>query len=74
MTSFKWFHPFNFVNNFVFYKSPKMDTEWYPSDDIYQWGFSLDLTTELYYYTYDWGKGFNFRIFGWGFEITKVEI
>jgi hypothetical protein len=64
----KLFHPFNFF----FYKRPKMDSDWHPSDDLYQWGFSLDLTTELYYYTYDWGKGFNFRILGWGCEITKV--
>jgi len=64
----KLFHPFNFL----LYKRPKMDTDWHPSDDLYQWGFSLDLTTELYYYTYDWGKGFNFRILGWGFEIVKV--
>lgn len=64
----KWFHPFNFF----FYKRPKTDTNWEPSDDLYQYGFSLDLTTEMYYYTYDWGKGFNFRIFGWGFEIVKV--
>jgi hypothetical protein len=66
----KLFHPFNFF----FYKRPKMDSDWHPSDDLYQWGFSLDLTTELYYYTYDWGKGFNFRILGWGFEITKVGV
>lgn len=64
----KWFHPFNFL----FYKRPKIDTNWEPSDDLYQYGFSLDLTTEIYYYTYDWGIGFNFRIFGWGFEIVKV--
>jgi hypothetical protein len=64
----KLFHPFNFL----IYKRPKFDTNWHPSDDLYQYGFSLDLTTEIYYYTYDWGVGFNFRIFGWGFEIVKV--
>ena len=64
----KWFHPFNFL----FYQRPKMDNEWHPSDDLYQYGFSLDLTTELYYYTYDWGYGFNLRILGFGFEIVKV--
>ena len=68
MIDIKWFHPLNFL----FYKRPKIDTNWEPSDDLYQWGFSLDLTTEIYYYTYDWGKGFNFRILGWGFEIVKV--
>jgi hypothetical protein len=61
----KWFHPFNFVG----IKKPKFE---HPSDDIYEYGFSLDLTTEIYYYTYDWGKGFNFRILGLGFEITKL--
>jgi len=64
----KLFHPFNFL----FYKRPKMDTNWHPSDDLYQYGFCLDLTTEMYYYTYDWGKGFNCRILGFGFEIVKV--
>ena len=64
----KLFHPFNFL----FHKRPKMDSDWHPSDDLYQYGFSLDLTTEMYYYTYDWGKGFNFRILGFGFEITKI--
>ena len=66
----KWFSPFGFL----FYKFPKMDTEWHPSDDVYHYGFSLDLTTETYYYTYDWGIGFSFRILGFGFEITKVGI
>jgi hypothetical protein len=61
----KWFHPFNFVG----IKKPKFE---HPSDDIYEYGFSLDLTTEIYYYTYDWGKGFNFRILGFGFEIVNV--
>ena len=37
----RWFHPFNFL----FYKTPKMDDNWHPSDDLYQYGFSLDLTT-----------------------------
>lgn len=66
----KLFHPFNFVG----IKTPKFDTEWHPSDDLYQYGFSLDLTTEMYYYTYDWGYGFNLRVLGFGFEIAKVGI
>jgi hypothetical protein len=70
MIDIKWFHPFNFV----LYKRPKIDAAWEPSDDLYQWGFSLDLTTEIYYYTYDWGVGFNFRLLGFGFEITKVGV
>jgi hypothetical protein len=49
-----------------------MDTHWHPSDDLCQYGFSLDLTTEIYYHTYDWGVGFNFRLLGFGFEITKL--
>jgi len=62
----KFFHPFNFL----FVKKPKMDDpKWHPSDDVHQYGFSLDMTTELYYYTYDWGWGVNFRIFGMGFEV-----
>jgi hypothetical protein len=67
MINFKWFHPFNFVG----IKRPKFE---HPSDDTYEYGFSMDLTTEIYYYTYDWGKGFSFRIFGFGFEITRVGI
>lgn len=63
----KFFHPFNLVG----IRKPKSDTYWDPSDDIYEYGFSLDLTTECYFYTYDWGYGFNFRLFGFGFEINK---
>lgn len=59
MTNIAWFHPINFVVR---------DTH----DDLTCYGFSLDLTTEMYYYTYDWGYGFNFRILGLGFEITKL--
>ena len=65
MINLKWFHPFNLV----VIKRPKFE---HPSDDTYEYGFSLDLTTEIYYYTYDWGEGFNFRILGLGFEITKL--
>jgi hypothetical protein len=65
-SSLKFFHPFNFV----FVKRPKTDDpNWHPSDDLHQYGFSLDLTTELYFYTYDWGRGFNFRVLGFGFEV-----
>jgi len=65
----KWFNPFNFIG----VKKPKFDDGWHPSDDVYHYGFSLDLTTEMYYYTYDWGVGFSFRLLGFGFEITRVE-
>lgn len=64
----KFFHPFNFL----VVKKPTMESNWDVVDDIYQYGFSLDLTTEIYYYTYDWGKGFNFRLLGFGFEVCKV--
>jgi hypothetical protein len=70
MTDLKFFHPFNFL---VFRKPKINDPNWHPSDDIYKYGFSLDLTTELYYFAYDWGYGFNLRILGFGFEWTKVE-
>jgi hypothetical protein len=70
MTDLKLFHPFNFL---VFRKPKINDPKRHPSDDLYQYGFSLDLTTEIYYYTYDWGRGFNFRILGFGFEWTRVE-
>lgn len=66
--SVRWFQPVHFL----FHKRPRMDSNWHPSDDLYCYGFSLDLTTEMYYYTYDWGYGFNFRILGLGFEITKL--
>lgn len=65
-TSIKFFHPFNFL----FVKRPNMDDpNWHPSNDVSQYGFSLDLTIEAYYYTYDWGYGFNFRLLGFGFEV-----
>ena len=66
--SIKCFQPMHFLCH----KRPKMNDNWCPSDDLYCYGFSLDLTTEIYYYTYDWGVGFNFRILGLGFEITKL--
>jgi hypothetical protein len=64
-----FFHPFTFLC----YKRPKHDTNWHPSDDLYCYGFSLDLTTEMYYYAYDWGYGFSFRILGFGCDINKVK-
>jgi len=64
------FHPFDF---FLIYKPKINHPNWHPSDDIYKYGFSLDLNTEIYYYTYDWGCGLNFRILGFGFEVGWVE-
>jgi hypothetical protein len=60
-----WYHPFNFVG----IKKPKFE---HPSDDTYEYGFSLDLTTEIYYYTYDWGYGFRLRILGFGFDLVLI--
>lgn len=64
MTSVKFFHPFNFIG----IKTPN---SLYEFSDVYEYGFSLDLTTELYFYTYDWGYGFNCRLLGFGFEICR---
>lgn len=66
MTTIKYFHPFNLVG----IKTPNIMSDF---DDTYEYGFSLDLTTELFFYTYDWGYGLNCRLFGFGFEICKVE-
>ena len=60
----EFFHPFNLI----LYKKPQHEY-----DDIYEYGFSLDLTTEMYFYTYDWGRGFNLRILGFGCEIAKTK-
>lgn len=62
MIKFQIFHPFNLLG----IKTPN---KLYDTDDVYEYGFSLDLTTELYFYTYGWGYGLNFRLFGFGFEI-----
>lgn len=64
-TSIRFFHPFNFLG----YSKPKDKFD--PSDDVYRYGFCLDLTTEMYFYTYDWGYGINFRLFGFGFELSR---
>lgn len=70
MISIEYYHPFNLVG----FSRPKFgDVAWHPSDDTYEYGFSLDLTTELVFYTYDWGYGLNFRLLGFGFEICKVQ-
>lgn len=70
MISIRYFHPFNLVG----FSKPKFDdVTWHPSDDTYEYGFSLNLTTELFFYTYDWGYGLNCRLCGFGFEICKVQ-
>ena len=65
MVNFKLFHPFKLL---VIRTPNKL----YYTDDVYEYGFSLDLTTELYFYTYDWGYGLNCRLLGFGFEICKT--
>lgn len=58
----KFFHPFRLL----FIKTPSKDSDF---DDVYEYGFSFDLTTEFFFYKYDWGIGVNFRLLGFGFEI-----
>ena len=65
-TKIDFFHPFGLV----VYDGPSNPPR-HPSDDVRRYGFSLDLTTELYLYTYDWGCGLNFRFFGFGFELAR---
>lgn len=65
-TRINFFHPFALV----VYDGPNNPPK-HPSDDTHRYGFSLDLTTELYFYTYDWGCGVNFRLFGFGFELSR---
>ena len=65
-TRINFFHPFALV----VYDGPNNPPK-HPSDDTHRYGFSLDLTTELYFYTYDWGYGINFRLFGFGFELSR---
>ena len=49
----KLLHPFNFI----IYSGPKTDDTYYdPNDNIYRYGFSLDLTTEIYFYRYDYER------------------
>lgn len=63
----KFFHPFKLIG----IKTSKLSG--LEIDDVYEYGFSLDLTTELSYNTYDWGKGFSFRLLGFGFEVCFLE-
>lgn len=42
-----------------------------PEDDLVEYGVRLDLTTELTWYTYDWGWGFTIRLLGFGFEYSR---
>ena len=49
------------------YSGPS-DYNWLISDTRC-YGFDLDLTTCAYYYKYDWGYGFIFRVLGFGVNI-----
>jgi hypothetical protein len=60
---FNFFHPFRLVG----VRIPSLEL-----DDVYEYGFSFDLTTELYYYVYDWGSGIRFRLFGFGLDICLL--
>ena len=66
MIETKLFHPFRLIG----IKTPNKLSEF---DDVSEHGFSLDLTTEMFYFTYDWGQGLNCRFLGFGFEICIVE-
>jgi len=66
----QFYHPFVFVG----IKRPETDTEFDPSDDLHCYGFEFDLTTECYFYTYDWGYGFNLRLLGFGFEVSRLSM
>ena len=37
-----------------------------PSCGLKEYGFRLDLTTQISYYSYDYGYGFTFRVLGFG--------
>jgi hypothetical protein len=67
----EFFHPINFV---LMQQPDINDPTRHPSDDVYMYGFSFDFTTELYWFIYDWGRGFNFRILGFGFSVTHYSL
>ena len=59
--SLRFFHPIDFIG----IEKPEFNDI---TDDIYRYGFSLDLRTGCYYFTYDWGYGICIRLLGFGFE------
>jgi len=61
----KLYHPFKLL----FRKKFKGDT----FDDLTEYGFSFDLTTEILIYGYEWGYGMCFRLLGFGFELTFLN-
>jgi len=60
MRSITWYAPDSFVG-------------WQKNGDVRSWGFSLDARTELTYYTYEWGRGITFRLFGFGFDLVWLN-
>lgn len=58
MTTIKWIWPDVFAG---FRKN----------DDVREYGFRLDIRTEMTYYTYDWGTGWTFVVLGFGVEIVR---
>lgn len=69
LTLFHFYHPFKLIG----FQKSTVDTETCPSDSLTKYGFCLDLTTEISWYTYDYGTGFVFRILGLGLEVCKVR-
>lgn len=67
-TAVQFFHPFDL---FVIDLNELDDND--PSNDVRRYGIAFDLTTECYFYTYDWGYGVNLRLFGFGVEIARYE-
>lgn len=59
MTTIKWIWPDAFAG---FRKN----------GDVREYGFRLDLRTEITYYTYEWGYGWTFVIFGFGVEVVRT--
>ena len=71
--SIEFFQPINFV----LMQRPDIDdpdVEGPAHDELYLYGFSFDFTTELYWFIYDWGRGFNFRFLGFGFCVTYYSV
>jgi hypothetical protein len=60
-----WYHPFSI---FIYRGTPK-DVEFWDRN----YGFCFDTVNECYFYSYDWGKGFRFRIMGFGFDVTVLR-
>lgn len=55
----KWFAPYRFVG-------------WQKTGDVREWGFRFDFSTEITYYTYDWGTGWTFVVLGFGVEVSYL--